>query len=68
MSLFQNKDVKKAIRTSVSSVEVEVKESSSKEAVSKALSVPYVAPMKTASMTAALLRSLKQPTQQNDLA
>eukprot|EP00957_Ditylum_brightwellii_P127072 9687968-Ditylum_brightwellii.AAC.1 len=40
VSLFQDKDAKKVIRASVSSAEV-VKESSSKEAVSKALSAPY---------------------------
>eukprot|EP00957_Ditylum_brightwellii_P015889 1196907-Ditylum_brightwellii.AAC.1 len=68
MSLFQDKDVKKAIRASVSSVGVEVKESSSKDAVSKALSTPYVAPKKTTSMAAALLRSLNQPTPKKDLA
>eukprot|EP00957_Ditylum_brightwellii_P035161 2665939-Ditylum_brightwellii.AAC.1 len=46
MSLFQDKDVKKAIRASVFSVEV-VKESSSKEEVSNALSASYVAPKKS---------------------
>ena len=67
MSLFQDKDVKKAIRASVSSVEV-VKESSSKKAVSKALSVPYVAPKKTANLAASLLRQLSQPIPRKDLA
>eukprot|EP00957_Ditylum_brightwellii_P192598 14663749-Ditylum_brightwellii.AAC.1 len=66
MSLFQNEDVKKAIRASVSLVKVEVKESSSKDAVSKALSTPYVAPKKTASVAAALLRSLNQPIPKKD--
>eukprot|EP00957_Ditylum_brightwellii_P163379 12439520-Ditylum_brightwellii.AAC.1 len=68
MSLFQDEDVKKAMRASVSSVEVEVKESLSKEAVSSALSAPYLASKKTVSMTEALLRSLKQPILKNDLA
>eukprot|EP00957_Ditylum_brightwellii_P089627 6825993-Ditylum_brightwellii.AAC.1 len=67
MSLFQDKDVKKAIRASVSSVEV-VKESSSKEAVSKALSAPYVAPKKTANLAASLLRQHSQPILKKDLA
>ena len=67
MSLFQDKDVKKAIRASVSSVEV-VKESSSKEAVSKALSAPYVAPKKTANLAVSLLRQLSQPIPKKDLA
>eukprot|EP00957_Ditylum_brightwellii_P099794 7602101-Ditylum_brightwellii.AAC.1 len=68
MSLFQDKDVKKAIRAFVSSVEVEVKESPSKDAVPKALSAPYVAPKKTASMTAAIMRSLNQPIPKRDIA
>ena len=67
MSLFQDEDVKKAIRASVSSVEV-VKESSSKEAVSNALSAPYLAPKKTGSMAEARWRSLKQPIPRKDLA
>eukprot|EP00957_Ditylum_brightwellii_P017429 1312438-Ditylum_brightwellii.AAC.1 len=67
MSLFQDKDVKKAIRASVSSVEV-VKETSSKDRVSQALSAPYTAPKKTVSMTAALLRSLSKPIPKKDLA
>eukprot|EP00957_Ditylum_brightwellii_P129327 9865881-Ditylum_brightwellii.AAC.1 len=68
MSLFQDEDVKKAIRASLSLVEVNVKESSSKDAVSKALSVPYVAPKKTVSMAAALLRSLNQPIPKKNIA
>ena len=69
MSLFQDKDVKKAkaIRASVSSVEV-VKEPSSKEAVSKALSAPYVAPKKTANLAASLLCQLSKPIPRKDLA
>eukprot|EP00957_Ditylum_brightwellii_P046271 3510886-Ditylum_brightwellii.AAC.1 len=46
MSLFQDEDVKKAIRASVSSVEVDVKVSTPKDRVSQALSAPYVAPKK----------------------
>jgi hypothetical protein len=67
MSLFQDKDVKKAIRASVSSAEVVI-EPSSKEAVSKALSAPYVAPKKTAKLAASLLRQLSQPIPRKDLA
>eukprot|EP00957_Ditylum_brightwellii_P035423 2685952-Ditylum_brightwellii.AAC.1 len=62
MSLFQDKDVKKAIRASVSSIEVEVKVSPPKNRVSQALSAPYVAPKKTANnFTATLLCSRNQP-------
>eukprot|EP00957_Ditylum_brightwellii_P198398 15118865-Ditylum_brightwellii.AAC.1 len=68
MSLFQDKDVKKAIRASVSTIEVEVKKKLSKEAVSKALIVPYVAPKKSVSMAATLLRSLNQPITKRDIA
>eukprot|EP00957_Ditylum_brightwellii_P014710 1109350-Ditylum_brightwellii.AAC.1 len=41
MSLFNDEDVKKAIRASVSSVEVDVKALPPKDAVSQALSMPY---------------------------
>ena len=68
MSLFQDKDVKKAIRASVSSVEVEVKESPSKDAVSKALSAPYVAPKKSVNLAAAIMRSLNQPIPKRHIA
>eukprot|EP00957_Ditylum_brightwellii_P185870 14151074-Ditylum_brightwellii.AAC.1 len=61
MSLFNDNDVKKAIRVSVSSVEVVVKISPPKDAVSQALSAPYVAPKKTANLAASILRSLNQP-------
>ena len=61
MSLFDDKDVKKAIRASVSSVEVDVKVSPPKDAVSQALSAPCVAPKNTVSMTEALLRYLNLP-------
>eukprot|EP00957_Ditylum_brightwellii_P163879 12475946-Ditylum_brightwellii.AAC.1 len=61
MSLFKDEDVRKVIRASVSSVEVEVKESPSKDTVTQALSVPCVAPKKPVNMAAALLRSLNLP-------
>eukprot|EP00957_Ditylum_brightwellii_P040649 3076587-Ditylum_brightwellii.AAC.1 len=60
MSLFNNEDVKKAIRASVSSVGVDVKILPPKDAVSQALSAPYVAPKKTASLAASILHSLNQ--------
>eukprot|EP00957_Ditylum_brightwellii_P045747 3470761-Ditylum_brightwellii.AAC.1 len=41
MSLFDDEDVKKAIRASVSSVEVNVKALPPKDAASQALSAPY---------------------------
>eukprot|EP00957_Ditylum_brightwellii_P024317 1833837-Ditylum_brightwellii.AAC.1 len=44
MSLFKGKDVKKAIMASVSSIEVAVKALPPKDAVSQALSAPYVTP------------------------
>eukprot|EP00957_Ditylum_brightwellii_P069692 5292652-Ditylum_brightwellii.AAC.1 len=58
MSLFEGKDVKKAIRASVSSVEVAVKVLPPKDAVSQALSTPYVAPKKSVNLAAAIMRSL----------
>eukprot|EP00957_Ditylum_brightwellii_P168893 12855839-Ditylum_brightwellii.AAC.1 len=61
MSLFEDKDVKKAIRASVSSVEVAVKELPPKDAVSQALSVPYVAPKNPINLVAALMHSLNLP-------
>ena len=67
MSLLQDKDVKKAIRVSVSSAEVVI-EPLSKEAVSKKLSAPYVAPKKTANLAASLFRQLSQPIPKKDLA
>eukprot|EP00957_Ditylum_brightwellii_P062743 4761547-Ditylum_brightwellii.AAC.1 len=67
MSLFQDEDVKKAIRASVFSAEVFI-ETSSKEAVSKALNAPYVEQKKTASMAASILRQLSQPIPRKDLA
>eukprot|EP00957_Ditylum_brightwellii_P137445 10478902-Ditylum_brightwellii.AAC.1 len=61
MSLFKDEDVKKAIRASVSSVEVAVKVLPPKDTVSRALSVPYVAPKKPVSIAAAFLCSLNLP-------
>eukprot|EP00957_Ditylum_brightwellii_P087375 6650857-Ditylum_brightwellii.AAC.1 len=61
MSLFEDEDVKKAIRASVSSVEVEVKVLPPKSAVSEALSAPYVAPKKPINLIAALMHSLNLP-------
>eukprot|EP00957_Ditylum_brightwellii_P061782 4688637-Ditylum_brightwellii.AAC.1 len=68
MSLFQDEDVKKAIRASVSSVEVEVKESPSKDAVSKALSTPYAAQKKSVNLAAAIMCYLNQPIPKRDIA
>eukprot|EP00957_Ditylum_brightwellii_P204123 15337813-Ditylum_brightwellii.AAC.1 len=61
MSLFEDKDVKKAIRASVSSVEVAVQVLPPKDIVSKALRAPYVAPKKPVNTAAALLHSLNLP-------
>eukprot|EP00957_Ditylum_brightwellii_P042471 3215975-Ditylum_brightwellii.AAC.1 len=61
MSLFKDKDVKKATRASMSSVEVAVKVSPPKEAVSQALSAPYVAPKKSVNQATAIMRSLNSP-------
>ena len=58
MSLFDDKDVKKAIRVSVSSVEVAVKVLPPKEAVSQALRAPYVALKKLVNLAAAIMCSL----------
>eukprot|EP00957_Ditylum_brightwellii_P140191 10682201-Ditylum_brightwellii.AAC.1 len=61
MSLFENEGIKKAIRASVSSVEVAVKVLPPKDAVSQELSMPYVAPKKPVNIAAAPLRSLNSP-------
>eukprot|EP00957_Ditylum_brightwellii_P043805 3321909-Ditylum_brightwellii.AAC.1 len=61
MSLFEDEDVKNAIRASVSSVEVTVKVLPPKDIVTQALSAPYVALKKPVNMAAALLRSLNSP-------
>eukprot|EP00957_Ditylum_brightwellii_P071031 5397752-Ditylum_brightwellii.AAC.1 len=66
MSLFEDKDVKKAIRASVSSIEVAVKELPPKIAVSQALSVPYVAPKKPVNLAVAIMCSLNLPIQRKD--
>eukprot|EP00957_Ditylum_brightwellii_P005814 442646-Ditylum_brightwellii.AAC.1 len=61
VSLFKDKDVKKAIRVSVSSIEVAVKVLLPTETVSRALSTPYVAPKNPINLAAALMRSLNLP-------
>eukprot|EP00957_Ditylum_brightwellii_P084342 6413950-Ditylum_brightwellii.AAC.1 len=61
MSFFEDEAVKKAIRTSVSAVEVTVKVLPSKDIVTQALSAPYVTPKKPVNMAAALLHSLNLP-------
>eukprot|EP00957_Ditylum_brightwellii_P056059 4248329-Ditylum_brightwellii.AAC.1 len=58
ISLFKYKDMKKAIRASVSSVEVAVKVLLPKDAVSQALSTPYVATKNPINLAAALMCSL----------
>eukprot|EP00957_Ditylum_brightwellii_P098307 7490323-Ditylum_brightwellii.AAC.1 len=63
MSFFKDEDVKKAIRASVSSVEVAVKVLSPNDIVTEALSRPYVAPKKPVKMAAALLCFLNLPVQ-----
>eukprot|EP00957_Ditylum_brightwellii_P116787 8907741-Ditylum_brightwellii.AAC.1 len=61
MSLFEDEDVKKAIRASVSATEVVEIISPAKDVVTQALNVPYATPKKPVSMAAALLRSLNSP-------
>eukprot|EP00957_Ditylum_brightwellii_P116267 8868570-Ditylum_brightwellii.AAC.1 len=61
MSLFKDDDAKKTIWDSVSLVDVAVKVSPSKHAVTQALSAPYVVPKKPVNMAAALLCSLNSP-------
>eukprot|EP00957_Ditylum_brightwellii_P165988 12637548-Ditylum_brightwellii.AAC.1 len=61
MSLFKDEDMKKAIRASVSSVEVTVKVCPPKDAVSQALSTPYVTPKKPINLAAAIMHSLSLP-------
>eukprot|EP00957_Ditylum_brightwellii_P058556 4440470-Ditylum_brightwellii.AAC.1 len=58
MSLFEDEDVKKAIRAFVSSVDMAVKVLPPKDAESQALSAPYVAHKKSVNLAAALLCSL----------
>eukprot|EP00957_Ditylum_brightwellii_P116786 8907740-Ditylum_brightwellii.AAC.1 len=66
MSLFEDEDVKKAIRASVSAVKLAVKVLPAKDTVTQALSTPHVAPKKPINMAAALLRSLNQPIPRKD--
>eukprot|EP00957_Ditylum_brightwellii_P190018 14466161-Ditylum_brightwellii.AAC.1 len=54
MSLFKDKDVKKAIKASVSSVEVAATVLPPKEPVSQALNVPYVASKKSVNLAATI--------------
>eukprot|EP00957_Ditylum_brightwellii_P185252 14106554-Ditylum_brightwellii.AAC.1 len=61
MFLFKDEDVKKAIRPSVSSVEVAVKVSPPKDIVIKSLSAPYVALKRPVNLTAATMHSLNLP-------
>eukprot|EP00957_Ditylum_brightwellii_P072338 5498203-Ditylum_brightwellii.AAC.3 len=61
MSLFEDEDVKKAIRASVSVAEVIEIVLPAKDKVTQALSVPYVAPKKQVNMAAALLCILNVP-------
>eukprot|EP00957_Ditylum_brightwellii_P050824 3853393-Ditylum_brightwellii.AAC.1 len=61
MSLFEDEDVKKAIRASVSSVEVAVKVLPPKDSVSQTLRALYVAHKKPINLAAALMRSLNLP-------
>eukprot|EP00957_Ditylum_brightwellii_P136144 10383022-Ditylum_brightwellii.AAC.1 len=61
MSFFKDDDTKKTIRDSVSLVDVAVKVSPSKHAITQALSAPYVAPKKPVNVAAALLHFLNSP-------
>eukprot|EP00957_Ditylum_brightwellii_P065151 4941597-Ditylum_brightwellii.AAC.1 len=61
ISLFEDEDVKKAIRAYISLVEVAVKVLPPKDAVSQALSVPYVTPKKSINLAAALMQSQNLP-------
>eukprot|EP00957_Ditylum_brightwellii_P096053 7317741-Ditylum_brightwellii.AAC.1 len=66
MSLFKDEYVMKAIRASVSSVEVAVKVLPPKNTVSQALSTPYVAPKNPINLAAALMCSLHLPVPRKD--
>eukprot|EP00957_Ditylum_brightwellii_P020264 1529259-Ditylum_brightwellii.AAC.1 len=61
MFLFKDEDVKRAIRASVSSVEVAVKVSLPKDVVSQTLSAPYVEPKNSINIVAVLICSLNLP-------
>eukprot|EP00957_Ditylum_brightwellii_P103547 7889307-Ditylum_brightwellii.AAC.2 len=61
VSLFEDEDIKKAIRTSVSAAEVIDLVLPVRDMVSKALSAPYVAPKRQVNIASALLCSLKLP-------
>eukprot|EP00957_Ditylum_brightwellii_P112708 8591411-Ditylum_brightwellii.AAC.1 len=68
MYLFEDKDVKKAIRASVCSVEVAVKVLPPNEAVSQALRTFYVAPKNPINLAAPIIHSLNSPVPRKDLA
>eukprot|EP00957_Ditylum_brightwellii_P114274 8712924-Ditylum_brightwellii.AAC.1 len=61
MSLFEDEDIKRAIRASVSASEVIEIVLPAKDSVTQALSTTYVAPKKPVNMAAALLCSLNLP-------
>eukprot|EP00957_Ditylum_brightwellii_P095070 7240422-Ditylum_brightwellii.AAC.1 len=61
MSLFENEDVKKVIRASVSVAEVIEIVLPDKDIVTQALSTPYVGPKMQVNMAAALMCSLSLP-------
>eukprot|EP00957_Ditylum_brightwellii_P057546 4363603-Ditylum_brightwellii.AAC.1 len=65
MSLFEDEDVKKAIRASVPVVKVIEIVVPAKEKVTQALSSPYMAPKKPINLAAALMHSLNLPTKKN---
>eukprot|EP00957_Ditylum_brightwellii_P118333 9025164-Ditylum_brightwellii.AAC.1 len=60
LSPFEDEDVKKAIRASVSAAEVIEIGLPAKDMVNQALSAPYVAQQRQVNMAAALLHSLKE--------
>eukprot|EP00957_Ditylum_brightwellii_P150143 11433749-Ditylum_brightwellii.AAC.1 len=61
VSLFEDEDVKKAIRASVSSTEVIKLVLPAEKKGTQALGMPFVAPKKQVNMTAALLCCLNLP-------
>eukprot|EP00957_Ditylum_brightwellii_P023460 1770600-Ditylum_brightwellii.AAC.1 len=65
MSLFEDEDVKKAIRASVSVAEVIELVLPAKDMVSQALSAPYVAPKRQVNISSALLHLLNSPNRRN---
>eukprot|EP00957_Ditylum_brightwellii_P111031 8467494-Ditylum_brightwellii.AAC.1 len=65
ISLFKDKDVKKAIRASISIAEVIKLVFPAKDTVNQTLSAPYVAPKRQVNMSSALLLSLNSPNRRN---